>query len=160
LYQTSNAYQSAINRLDRYTRVRLSAGEKIYTDEAELKTLTLETGGAEKVIGNAYSAKLTAELQLTEETNIPALGAEMCAVFWPDGQNADTVPTAPVVLESVDYDTDAGTCTLSGYDRMVRLAEHTAAEIDITYPTTIGAYAAAAATLAGLAPAGVDWRQC
>lgn len=157
MYQTSNAYQSAINRLDRYTRVRLSAGEKIYTDEAELKTLTLETGGAEKVIGNAYSAKLTAELQLTEETNIPALGAEMCAVFWPDGQDADTVPTAPVVLESVDYDTDAGTCTLSGYDRMVRLAEHTAAEIDITYPTTIGAYAAAAAALAGLELAGVDW---
>ena len=154
MYPTSDAYQLAINRLDRYTRVRLSAGEKIYTDEAELKTLTLETGGTEKVIGNAYSAKLTAELQTSD---VPVLGAEMAAVFWPDGQDADTVLTAPFVLESVDYDADAGVCTVTGYDRMVRLMEHTAAEIDITYPTTIGAYAAAAAALAGLELAGVDW---
>ncbi len=154
MYPTSNTYQSAINRLNRYTRVRLSAGEKIYMDEAELKTLTLETGGAEKVIGNAYSAKLTAELQTSD---VPVLGAEMAAVFWPDGQDADTVPTAPFVLESVDYDADAGVCTVTGYDRMVRLMEHTAAEIDITYPTTIGAYAAAAAALAGLELAGTDW---
>lgn len=157
MYQTSDTYQSAIKAAARYIRARLSAGGKTYTDKAELKTLTLETGGTEKVIGNAYSAKLTAELQLTEGTNIPALGAELHAVFWPDGQDADTVPTTPVVLESVDYDADAGTCTLSGYDRMVRLAEHTAAEINITYPTTIGAYAAAAAALAGLELAGVDW---
>lgn len=154
MYPTSNTYQSAINRLDRYTRVRLSAGEKIYMDEAELKTLTLETGGAEKVIGNAYSAKLTAELQTSD---VPVLGAELRAVFWPDGQDADTVPTAPFVLERVDYDADAGVCTVTGYDRMVRLMEHTAAEIDITYPTTIGAYAAAAAALAGLELAGTDW---
>ena len=154
MYPTSDAYQLAINRLDRYTRVRLSAGEKIYTDEAELKTLTLETGGAEKVIGNAYSAKLTAELQTSD---VPVLGAEMAAVFWPDGQDADTVPTDPFVLESVDYDADAGVCTVTGYDRMVRLAEHTAAEIDITYPTTIGVYATAAAALAGLELAEIDW---
>ena len=154
MYPTSDAYQLAINRLDRYTRVRLSAGEKIYTDEAELKTLTLETGGAEKVIGNASSAKLTAELQTSD---VPVLGAEMAAVFWPDGQDADTVPTDPFVLESVDYDADAGVCTVTGYDRMVRLAEHTAAEIDITYPTTIGVYATAAAALAGLELAEIDW---
>ncbi len=154
MYQTSNAYQSAIKAVNRYTRVSLSAGEKIYTDKVEINTLTLETGGTEKVIGNAYSAKLTAELQTSD---VPVLGAEMAAVFWPDGQDADTVPTAPFVLESVDYDADAGVCTVTGYDRMVRLAEHTAAEIDITYPTTIGAYAAAAAALAGLELAGIDW---
>lgn len=157
MYQTSNTYQSAIKDASRYIRASLSAGDKTYTDETEINTLTLETGGTEKVIGNAYSSKLTAELQLTEAMDIPALGAELHAVFWPDGQDADTVPTAPVVLESVDYDADAGTCTLSGYDRMVRLAEHTAAEINITYPTTIGAYVAAAAALAGLELAGTDW---
>ena len=154
MYPTSNTYQSAIKAAARYIRASLSAGGKTYTDEAELKTLTLETGGAEKVIGNAYSAKLTAELQTSD---VPVLGAEMAAVFWPDGQDADTVPTAPFVLESVDYDADAGVCTVTGYDRMVRLMEHTAAEIDITYPTTIGAYAAAAAALAGLELAGIDW---
>lgn len=157
MYQTSNTYQSAIKAAARCIRASLSAGGKTYTDETEINTLTLETGGTEKVIGNAYSSKLTAELQLTEATDIPALGAELHAVFWPDGQDADTVPTAPVVLESVDYDADAGTCTLSGYDRMVRLSEHTAAEINITYPTTIGAYVAAAAALAGLELAGTDW---
>lgn len=154
MYQTSNAYQSAIKAAARYIRARLSAGDKTYTDETEINTLTLETGGAEKVIGNAYSTKLTAELQTSD---VPVLGAVLHAVFWPNGQEADTVPTAPFVLESVDYDADAGTCTLSGYDRMVRLAEHTAAEINITYPTTIGAYAAAAAALAGLELAGIDW---
>lgn len=154
MYQTSNAYQSAIKAAARYIRARLSAGDKTYTDETEINTLTLETGGTEKVIGNAYSAKLTAELQTSD---VPVLGAALHAVFWPNGQEADTVPTAPFVLESVDYDADAGVCAVTGYDRMVRLAEHTAAEIDITYPTTIGAYAAAAAALAGLELAGVDW---
>ena len=154
MYQTSNAYQSAIKAAARYIRARLSAGDKTYTDETEINTLTLETGGAEKVIGNAYSAKLTAELQTSD---VPVLGAALHAVFWPNGQDANTVPTVPFVLESVDYDADAGVCTVTGYDRMVRLAEHTAAEIDITYPTTIGAYAAAAAALAGLELAGIDW---
>lgn len=154
MYQTSNAYQSAIKAAARYIRARLSAGDKTYTDETEINTLTLETGGAEKVIGNAYSTKLTAELQTSD---VPVLGAVLHAVFWPNGQEADTVPTAPFVLESVDYDADAGVCSVTGYDRMVRLAEHTAAEIDITYPTTIGAYAAAAAALAGLELAGIDW---
>lgn len=154
MYQTSNAYQSAIKAAARYIRASLSAGGKTYTDEAELKTLTLETGGTEKVIGNAYSAKLTAELQTSD---VPVLGAELHAVFWPNGQDANTVPTVPFVLESVDYDADAGVCSVTGYDRMARLAEHTAAEIDITYPTTIGAYAAAAAALAGLELAGIDW---
>ena len=148
MYQTSNAYQSAIKAAARYIRASLSAGGKTYTDEAELKTLTLETGGTEKVIGNAYSAKLTAELQTSD---VPMLGAALHAVFLPNGQDANTVPTVPFVLESVDYDADAGVCTVTGYDRMVRLAEHTAAEIDITYPTTIGAYAAAAAALAACA---------
>lgn len=154
MYPTGNTYQSAIKAAARYIRARLSAGDKAYTDETEISALTLETGGTEKVIGNAYSAKLTAELQTSD---VPVLGAALHAVFLPNGQDANTVPTVPFVLESVDYDADAGVCTVTGYDRMVRLAEHTAAEIDITYPTTIGAYAAAAAALAGLELAGIDW---
>lgn len=159
MYAASTAYKTAIKQPARCIRAKLTVGSTVHTDDAKLTTISIETGNTEKVIGNAYCTKVTAELQDAKAADIPALGVEMRAVFWPNELDPDTdsAPTASTVLESVDYDSDAAVCTLTGYDKMVRLEEHNASEIEITYPTTIGAYAAAAAALAGLELTNTDW---
>lgn len=158
MYQATEAYKSAITADSRMMRVTLTAGAEVYEDTAELKSLAVESGAGstEKIIGNAVSAQITAEI--TDAEVIPAPGVTMRAKYWPDGvPEEDAVPTTDFILESVEADEDAIYYTLIGHDAMSLLGAHTAAEIEIEYPTTIGAYAAAAAATAGLKLADTSW---
>lgn len=158
LYQTTEAYQKEIVSNRRTLRLKLIAGIETYEDGEELKSLSIESGagGTEKVIGNAVSAKLTAEIG--NVSALPVDSSTMRAYIWPDALSEDdAVPTAEFILENIEADEDNACYTLTGYDAMILLAAHTAAEIEIEYPTTIGAYAAAAAATAGLSLADTSW---
>lgn len=158
MYQVTDAYKSAITADNRMMRVALTAGSEVYEDTAELKSLSIESGSGstEKIIGNAVSAKITAEIK--DIDGIPSQGVMMKAKYWPDGVSEDdAVPTTDFILESVEADEDAIYYTLIGHDKMALLGAHTSDEIQIEYPTTIGAYAAAAALTAGLNLADTDW---
>ena len=158
MYQATDDYKSAITADNRMMRVTLNAGAEVYEDTSELKSLAIESGSGstDKIIGNAISAKITAEI--TDAEVIPSPGVTMKAKYWPDGVSEDdAVCTTDFILESVEADEDAIYYQLIGHDKMSLLGAHTADEIQIEYPTTIGAYAAAAASAAGLNLADTDW---
>lgn len=158
MYTVSETYQAAMRGLSRCICAKLTAGESEYRDERELVSLSVVSGagGTEKLIGNAVSAAITAELAGAVE--LPAEGTEMRAHFWPDGlTEEDAVPSVPFRVERVERDEDAGTVVLTGHDAMQLLEVHSADEITVTFPTTVGEYAAAAAATAGLLLANTDW---
>lgn len=158
MYPTTTAFQAAIAADNRMMRAALSVDETIYYDDEALKSIQIESGfgGTEKIIGNAVSAKMTAEISNAQ--TIPVEGSVMKARYWPDDiPETDAVPTTGFTLESVTADEDAVYYTLTGHDAMILLQEHTASEIQIDYPTTLYTYATAAAATAGLQFADNNW---
>ena len=150
----SDAYRQAMAAEDRIIRASAQVGETTYTDDVQ--SITIDSGtGEEKPIGYAVSAKLT--LTLRSSATPPAVGAVLVGRFWTESRPAEQIALPPFTIEGVERDEESGAYTVTGHDAMVQLAAHTAAEISVTYPTTIGAYAAAAVALAGLELAGTDW---
>lgn len=150
----SDAYRQAMATENRIIRASAQAGETTYTDD--IQSITVDSGtGEEKPIGYAVSAKLT--MTLRSSAAPPAVGAVLVGRFWTESRPAEQIALPPFTVEGIERDEESGAYTVTGHDAMVRLAAHTAAEISVTYPTTIGAYAAAAAALAGLELAGTDW---
>lgn len=150
----SDAYRQAMAAEDRIIRASAQVGETTYTDDVQ--SITIDSGtGEEKPIGYAVSAKLT--MTLRSSAAPPVVGAVLVGRFWTESRPAEQIALPPFTVEGIERDEESGAYTVTGHDAMVRLAAHTAAEISVTYPTTIGAYAAAAAALAGLELAGTDW---
>ena len=150
----SDAYRQAMAAENRVVRASAQAGETTYTDD--IQSITVDSGtGEEKPIGYAVSAKLT--MTLRSSAAPPAVGAVLVGRFWTESRPEEQIALPPFTVEAVERDEESGAYTVTGHDAMVQLAAHTAAEISLTYPATIGAYAAAAAALAGLELAGTDW---
>lgn len=157
MYNATSEYNESIKAAARLVRAKLSVGVEAYADDGELKSISIDRGSSnEKVIGNAISAKITAEI--ANPDLVPATGVTMQAKFWTDEMlEASAVSTPPFILESVDADEDQVCYTLTGHDAMILLDGYTASEISVTYPSTIGAYAAQAATCAGLELSDTNW---
>lgn len=158
MYPTTTAYQAAIAADNRMLRASLSVGNTIFNDSDALKSVLIESGfgSTEKLIGNAISAKMTAEIVNT--IAVPSLGSKMKVRYWPDSiPESDAVPSIEFILENIETDEDSSTYTLIGHDAMTLLQGHTATEITIEYPTTLYSYANAAAQTAGLQIADETW---
>lgn len=113
--------------------------------DTALQSITLErTGDNTRFFGYGVSHK----------ANIKARDKER-SISIEAGNNVildiDTLRIAPkLYITQVRRDEITNELSITAYDRLYNATEHTAAEMDITYPATIGDYATAAAAVLGV----------
>lgn len=152
---TSNTYKQMIQATARFIRGQVTIGTTTHTDDTTLSALSVDSGaGTGKVIGLAVSAG--AEIALTGGAVKPKAGEPAHIAFWLDDLPGEPIPLPPMTVETVEADDDTGELIVTAHDAMRQLEKHTVSEITVEYPTTIGRYAAALATTAGLELAETD----
>lgn len=154
MYAVSEQYNDAIYAQQRTIRAQASLGSIPLSDEEDIQTLTVSRPccTAEKLIGNAGSTRIEITLR-DPEGRLAAVseGEELTVMLGVETQNGmETVPFAPVTVDTVNTDPDSGVCTISGYDGMLHLDGYIMRSVDIPYPSTLRQIAQRLAAAAGL----------
>lgn len=155
MYATSMEFQNAIYGATRIVRAKATLGGLSITDDDCIQSVTITRPAlADMLIGSALSAKveLTALDPSAQLSNIPdgSVLSVSLGVEKDESGVVEWVPFQPVTCDSVEYDPDSKTCTVSGFDDMTLLDAKTFAELEIVYPVTLRQIAEAAAAKVGL----------
>ena len=155
MYATSMEFQNAIYGATRIVRAKAALGGLSLTDDDCIQSVTITRPAlADMLIGSALSAKveLTALDPSAQLSNIPdgSVLSVSLGVEKDESGVVEWVPFQPVTCDSVEYDPDSKTCTVSGFDDMTLLDAKTFAELEIVYPVTLRQIAEAAAAKVGL----------
>ncbi len=155
MYATSMEFQNAIYGATRIVRAKAALGGLSLTDDDCIQSVTITRPAlADMLIVSALSAKveLTALDPSAQLSNIPdgSVLSVSLGVEKDESGVVEWVPFQPVTCDSVEYDPDSKTCTVSGFDDMTLLDAKTFAELEIVYPVTLRQIAEAAAAKVGL----------
>lgn len=159
MYQVSNAYREAVVAPSRIARAKVTIGEKVITDDGDLRKITYDRGDGKKLVGSITSQKAAIEL-IDRDGQYADISGEVLVeigLTLPDG-TVEYVPMPPLYVDRVDTDKAAKTATVTAYDKIQNTGTIKIKELpDITYPITIKAYLEAVCALCGLQHDGVDF---
>ncbi len=155
MYGVSPEYENAI-----YGNTRIIRGKAVLNgieleDDGAIQTISITRPAiGEALMGSALSAKitLTALDPSGQLANIKD-GAELSVFLGVENESTGAVEWLPfqtVTCDSVEYDPDSKTCTVSGFDNMALLESKTFKDVKITYPSTLRQIAEKVASVQGL----------
>lgn len=155
MYGVSPEYENAIYGSTRIIRGKAVLNGIELEDDGAIQTISITRPAiGEALMGSALSAKITlTALDPSGQLANVKDGAELSVFLGVENESTGAVEWVPfqtVTCDSVEYDPDAKTCTVSGFDNMALLDRKTFKDAKITYPATLRQIVEKAAAVQGL----------
>lgn len=155
MYEVTPNYENLVYGSSRIIRGKATLGGVALQDTGAIQTISItHPAVGDALMGSALSAKITlTALDPSGQLMNVKDGAELSVSLGVENESTGAVEWVPfqtVTCDSVEYDPDSKSCTVSGFDSMALLDSKTFKDAKITYPATLRQIVEKAAAVQGL----------